>query len=260
MGRRLALGVSMSGSPDQPPPTTRSWRSADLRPIAIGAAAGLLVLLVGGLALAASQLGGPTDVATGPQPGHVGAGPGSDRGHVPAPDRLRDRTQDRRAQGPAFRLPLRGQLGPGITISAISGSDITLTSPSGWTRMVTVTDATTLTRAGQKIAVTDLKVGDEVRVQETRNADGTTTISQIDVVLPEVVGRVTATSPDTITIARADGTSMTVHVEASTTYQVRGLTTATLADIKAGMVVVATGSQNADGSLQALAVRAATAG
>lgn len=251
----------MSGSPDQPPPTTRSWRSADLRPLAIGAAAGLLVLLVGGLALAASQVGGPTDVATGPQPGRVGAGgPGPDRGRAPAPDRLRDRPQDRRAQGPAFRLPLRGQLSAGITISAISGSDLTLTSPSGWTRTATVTDATTLTRAGQKIALTDLKVGDEVRVQQTRNADGTTTISQIDVVLPQVIGRVTATTADSIAIGRADGTSMTIHVDASTTYQVRGLTTATLADIKAGMIVVATGPQNADGSLQALAVRAATAG
>ena len=248
----------MSGSPDQTPPTTRSWRPADLRPIAIGAAAGLLVLLVGGLAFAASQFGGPNDVATGPQAGHADGGPG--RGRMPAPDRLQDRTQDHHAQGPVFRIPVRGQVRPDITISAISGSDITLTSSSGWTRTITVTDTTTLTRAGQKIAVTDLKVGDEVRVRETRNADGTTTISQIDVVLPQVVGRVTATTSDTITIERPDGTSMTIHVDASTTYQVRGLTTATLADIKAGMIVVATGPQNTDGSLQALAVRAAAAG
>jgi hypothetical protein len=68
---------------------------------------------------------------------------------------------------------------------------------------------------------------------------------------------VTATATDSITVQRADGTSMTIHVDASTTYQVRGVTNATLADIKVGMAVVAQGSQNADGSLQALTVKAA---
>lgn len=245
----------MSGMPDQPPPRSTSWRGRDLRPVAIGAAAGLLVLLIGGIALAASQLGTPTIAQPGPQ---TDRGPANGKGGpAPIPDRIRDRFPERGfAQRPVF--PFGVEAAPRITVTAISGSDVTLQSASGWTRTVSVTDATTIERAGQKIAVADLKVGDAVRIRETRSADGSTTVTDIDVVLPRVLGRVTATASDSLTLQRADGTTMTVHVSASTTYQVRGVTTATLADISVGMIVVAEGPQNADGSLEALSVKAAS--
>jgi hypothetical protein len=253
----------MSGMPEQYPPRPPAWQGRDLRPIAIGAAAGLLVLVVGGIALAASQPGAPITAQQPPQADHGGPGgnggehgPGGNRGPgSQVPPRIEHRFPNG-GPGPG-RLPLGAAIGPEITISAISGSDITLQTASGWTRTITVTDATTILRAGQKIAVTDLKVGDAVRLMEARNEDGSTTISQIDVVLPRVLGRVTATAADSITVQRADGTSMTIHVDASTTYDVRGVTNATLADIKVGMTLVAQGSQNADGSLQALSVKAA---
>jgi hypothetical protein len=47
---------------------------------------------------------------------------------------------------------------------------------------------------------------------------------------------------------------MTIHVGATTTYLVRGVENATLADISVGMVVLAQGTQSADGTLEALAV------
>jgi hypothetical protein len=242
----------MSGTPEQYPPRPPAWQGRDLRPIAIGAAAGLLVLVVGGIALAASQPGAPITAQQPPQAGHGGPGGKGGPGDQ-IPPRIERRSPDR-GIGPE-RVPLG--IGPQITISAVSGNDITLQTASGWTRMITVTDTTTILRAGQKIAVTDLKVGDTVRLMEARNQDGSTTVTQIEVVLPRVLGRVTATATDSITVQRADGTSMTIHVDASTTYEVRGVTNATLADIKVGMAVLARGSQNADGSLQALSVKAA---
>ena len=50
---------------------------------------------------------------------------------------------------------------------------------------------------------------------------------------------------------------MTIHVGSDTKYQVRGVQNATLADISVGMLIVAQGTQNTDGSLQAVAIDAA---
>ena len=119
-----------------------------------------------------------------------------------------------------------GRGGPGfgfgdITITTISGSDLSLKTADGWTRTITVTADTTITRAGTAIKVTDLKVGDEIRFAQTKNDDGTYTVTKIQLVLPSVAGQVTAVDGSTITVKRFDGTTQTIHVDASTTYTVR---------------------------------------
>ena len=96
--------------------------------------------------------------------------------------------------------------------------------------------------------------GDEIRFAQTRNADGTYTVTKIQLVIPSVAGQVTAVDGSTITVKRLDGTTETIHVDASTAYTVAGVTTATLADIKVGDFIVAQGTQRADGSLDAAAV------
>ena len=111
-----------------------------------------------------------------------------------------------------------------ITITAISGSDLSLKTADGWTRTITVTADTTITRAGTTITVADLKVGDEIRFAQTRNADGTYTVTKIQLVIPSVAGQVTAVDGSTITVKRFDGTTQTIHVDASTTYTVAGVT------------------------------------
>jgi hypothetical protein len=253
--------------PATPPPAPRRGNT-DMRPIAIGVGAALLVLLVAGIAFGAARLGalgatserqGPGPVVLNPGPGNGPqdlrpGGPGSDQR---GPSELRKRVLqgERRdgdgLSGPAGLIGLRQ-----MTISAISGSDVTIGTPDGWTRTINVGSTTTIKRAGQTIAVTDLKVGDEIRFQQQRNTDGTLTLTAIEVVLPRVTGQVSATTSDTITVQRADGTTMTIHVGSETTYRVRGVDNATISDITPGMVILAQGTQNADGSLQAVAVYA----
>jgi hypothetical protein len=243
-------GPSMSVPP---PPTPAPAPSSGPRPALIGAVAAILVLAVAGMAFAAAQMTAPgrtADVHPYQQPDREGL---RDRG-VPRLPLVEQRHDD--------RLRLRGALmggARGITISAIDGSNLTLTAPDGWTRTITVTDSATIRRAGQTITLADLKVGDEIRLVQERNADGTVTITAIEVVVPHVLGRVTATTADSITIERPDGTTMTIHVGATTAYQVRGVQNATLADISVGMVIVAQGTQDADGTLEALAVYGAAA-
>jgi hypothetical protein len=67
---------------------------------------------------------------------------------------------------------------------------------------------------------------------------------------------VTAKDASSITVTRRDGTKSVIHVSASTTFKVKGVATATLADIAVGGRVEAAGTLRADGSLDAVAVRA----
>jgi len=143
----------------------------------------------------------------------------------------------------------------GITVSAISGSNISLKTADGWTRTITVDSGTVYTKGGATISLGDLKVGDHIGFRETRETDGSFTIDSVAVILPHAGGEVTAVDGSTITVKDRDGTSVTIKVTGSTTYDVAGAT-AKLADIKVGMFLVAEGTQNSDGSLTATTVRA----
>lgn len=217
-----------------------------------------------------------------------------------------------------------------ITITAISGNDVTLGTPDGWRRTITITGSVDLTKGGQDIAVSDLKVGDQVRFRQVRNDDGTYTVTAVAVVVPSIrgtasdvtgsgfkvttrdgsvwtvtvngsttyaygqgsgtladvkageavrvqgtitadnqmtatnvrvagdraVGTVTAKTADSITIRRRDGTSLTIHVDADTTYRLAGVENADLGDVAVDMAIGVTGRARADGSIDADAVAA----
>ena len=144
----------------------------------------------------------------------------------------------------------------GITISAISGSNVSLKTVDGWTRTIAIASDTALTRGAATITLSDLKVGDEVRFAQTRETDGSFTITKLAVVLPHAGGTVTGVSSTSITVTQRDGSTATIKVSSSTTYEVSGTAGKVLADVKVGMLVGAVGTLNTDGSLTATAVRA----
>jgi hypothetical protein len=141
-----------------------------------------------------------------------------------------------------------------ITVTAIDGSKVSLKTVDGWTRTITVTPATVITKGAKTISVGDLKVGDPVRFSQVRNADGTFSIDAISVVVPHLDGVVTAKTSGTITVMRSDGSSATIHVTGTTTYAVKGKASAALADIAVGSRVIAEGTFRADGSIDAVSV------
>ena len=141
-----------------------------------------------------------------------------------------------------------------ITITAIDGSNLALKTADGWTRTISVTPSTTITKAGKTIGVGDLAVGDHIRFAQQHESDGSYTVTRIAVVLPTVVGQVSAVSGDTITVTQRGGTKATIHVDGSTTYQVNGAA-GKLSDVKVGSIVIAQGTQRTDGSLDAATVR-----
>ena len=144
----------------------------------------------------------------------------------------------------------------GITITAIDGARLSLETEDGWTRTITVTDDIEITKDGEAIELAGLAVGDRVRFAQSRADDGTYTIDRIAVVLPHVGGEVTAVSGNAISVETPDGASVTVHVDGETDYVVGGDDEATLADVEVGMKIVAAGTANEDGSLDAVRVHA----
>ncbi len=124
-----------------------------------------------------------------------------------------------------------------ITITAINGSSVSLETVDGWSRTITVTDQTTITKDGEAIALTDLQVGDKIRFRQTVDDAGNYTVTAIAVVLPSVLGQATAVDSDSITLSQPDGTSVTVHVNGSTKFTVGGETGKSVADVEVGMIV-----------------------
>ena len=165
-----------------------------------------------------------------------------------------------RMGGPMFGF--RGGL-PGIdgafrdiTITAIDGSKLSLKTEDGWTRTITVTDSTTISKGGATIGLGDLAVGDSIRFRQHKASDGSYTVTAIVVVLPTVAGEITKIDGNTITVTQPGGTTATIHVDSATTYRLAGGSggAGSLADLKVGMVIAAEGTQRSDGSLDAAAV------
>jgi hypothetical protein len=142
-----------------------------------------------------------------------------------------------------------------VSITQIDGSKLSLQTSDGWTRTIDAAGAT-VTKAGQTIAVGDLKIGDKISFRETRQSDGTYKIVSIQVILPTVSGTVSSKTSTTIVIKTVAGTTTTVNVTSATKYTVQGVKSPTLADVAVGSRIVAAGVLNTDGSLTAATVQA----
>jgi hypothetical protein len=147
-----------------------------------------------------------------------------------------------------------GRPGGDVTITAIDGNNVTLTSSDGWTTTIDASKAT-VTSGTTAATVADLKVGDSVTLSESRNFDGSVTVTAITVVAPNVQGVVTAVDASSLTVRETDGTSKTVTLDASTTYAVNGAA-ATQSAISVGSAVTVEGTANADGTFTATSVAA----
>ena len=219
-------------------------------PVRFGIVAGSALLVVVG---AVSVMGASSLPSTAADPA-ASVAPGTE--FAPSSTRSPDDAQGRagvgRSGGEFERRGFRD-----VAITAINGSEISLKTDDGWTRTMTVGSTTKITKGGATIALADLAVGDLIVFRQQRAADGTFTVTAVRVVLPMVVGKVSAVDGTTIAVSQRGGTTATIHVGGSTTYRVDGQTGATraLSDIKVGMFVVAEGTKRADGSLDASAVR-----
>ena len=194
----------------------------------------ILALVLAGVASVAYALGaasgGPAAQAAQSIPGHPELGSGWN--------------------GPAGFSGISGQIA--IAITGIDGSKLSLKTTDGWTRTIDATGAT-ITKAGKTIAVTDLKVGDQINFRESRQSDGSYKITTISVVVPTASGTVTSVASSSVTIKQFDGSSKTLTLTSSTTYTQAGAT-ATKTALVAGVRITAQGTVDSSGNFTATAV------
>jgi len=145
--------------------------------------------------------------------------------------------------------------GPGhhITITAIDGAKITLTTEDGWTRTITLGADAAVMSGDVKIAATDLKVGQEVRIRQVRNDDGSFTITELTVVIPHLGGTVTAVGDASLTLKLKDDSTRVITLTGDTTYSV-GRKAATKADVTVGADVDVHGTPGSGDAFTAISV------
>jgi len=227
----VAVGLSSAGTP-----ATAAPAPANARGVLLGADTGTWAAPNGGTAAAPNAPGvnGPgmmgDDNAGGFGPGGFGPGGGMGRGG---------------------RMGGAGAFGS-ISITAIDGTKLGLTTSSGWTRTIDGA-GTTVSKGGQTVDISTLKVGDSIAFSQTRQADGTFKITAIQVVLPHVLGTVKTVSGTSVTIAQRDGTDKTIIVTGSTTYRLAGAASTSTA-LTVGAMVDAVGTTAADGAFTATLV------
>ena len=146
------------------------------------------------------------------------------------------------------------------TVASISGSTVTVTVGGGGTQKVVLTGSTTYEIGGQAATKDAVVAGARIVARGTLASDGTLTATSVEIAPAAAAGTVKEKSADSITLTMRDDATIVVKVTSSTTYQVDGIASPTLADVKVGDVVIAGGSRNDDGSLTATVVRSQAAG
>lgn len=236
----MDLHDDVTTTPARATSTDRTGGPSRIRVAAIGGAA--IALAVGAVATSLAASPAPT-----PSPGSTtGVGLFAPATLTADPGEVRGGGFDHGRFG--------GQLGfREITIRSINGSSIGLGTNDGWTRTVTITDETTLTKGGQEIEASDLAVGDQVRLVQTRSDDGVYTVTAMAVVVPHVSGEVSDLSSAGFKVTTRDGSVWTVTTDAETVYRF-GPADGSAADVMNGDTVLVQGVSTGDNALSATSV------
>lgn len=201
----------------------------------------LIVVMLAGATIAFAQGGGQDGQQFGP-----GAAPAFfQQGGPPADGACDDGLRGGR-RGP----------GAGGEVTAIGDSSLTLETPNGDSLTVNVSDETVvrLVESQSDGSLSDIEVGDNVRVRGQRNDDGSVDAVAI-MVAPEgdmVGGRVTAVDGSTITVTGRDGETATITTSDSTVFRLGpDGETGSISDVTTDSGVQAFGELQEDGSLAA---------
>jgi hypothetical protein len=239
-----------------PDPTTSRRRLDQLR-VGIVAGACLVLALSAVVVLGASPAPSADSDAGGPKASHE---PGSsDHPRLKIPSARLGLRGFLKADGGAGFDGLRGLGGPAlgarsITITRIAGSNVELKTDDGWTRTITVSVDAKIQKDGAAAKLADLKVGDRVALRQKRNPDGTYTIVALIVPVPVLAGTVTAVGSDSLTLKSRDGSIRTIDLTGTTTFKLGGAD-GKKSDVKAGSIVVVTGSEGTGNAFTATTVR-----
>jgi hypothetical protein len=143
------------------------------------------------------------------------------------------------------------------TVTAVGSGSVTISQPGKTSRTLTLTGSTTYSEAGGAVSQSALVVGVRVFAQGTVDSGGNFTATSVTIAPSSVQGKVASKTPATIVVTTMAGKTVTVDVSAATKFSARGVSAATLANVAVNDRIVATGTLNADGSLNATKVQVA---
>jgi hypothetical protein len=124
------------------------------------------------------------------------------------------------------------------TVSAVSGSVITITGGEGFTRTIDVSSTTTFSEGGTAVALSAVVVGSKIKAQGLVSSDQTA-LDAISVVIAapkDVRGNVSAVTSTSVTVLGSDNTSTTLTIAPTTTF-FEGSTPVTAAALVVGVRV-----------------------
>ncbi len=178
---------------------------------------------------------------------HAATSPGAHASHAAAVRHTARARRNRRIHQ-AARQALR--------VTAVNGNTINAITRGGQPVTITVGTTTTYKEAGVTTAsLSNVQPGESILARGKRTATRTIQATVVRILLARDAGVVTAVngSGPSLTVTGANGTSHTVNIAATTAITRAGVT-ATAADITPNTVIVAVGTPNADGSLNATRV------
>jgi hypothetical protein len=146
------------------------------------------------------------------------------------------------------------------TIESVGPSSVTISGSNRSKQTITLTDSTAYTQAGAKVSKSALVVGAQIVAQGSLDSSGSFTASSVTIAPSVVTGTVAGKTSAAITVTTAAGKTVTVNVSSSTRYVVRGIRSATLADVAVGERITAQGTLGSDGSLTATIVQVLATG
>lgn len=151
-------------------------------------------------------------------------------------------------RGGPFGLSGLGGAGGG-TVTAIAPSSITVENEFGRYLTVKTNSSTTYSENGKQVSRSSLATGEQVvfsRMPQSfkPGSSGETVVSAVEIVLPQVSGKVVSMSDSQIVVRQSDGLDVTVETSGAT-YTEAGQT-ASSDDVTTGTVVSVTGTVSAD--------------
>ncbi len=240
------IGVTAPPEPEQF--VGRWWGSRQVR---LGAAA----LIAGGLALGGYGIASAAS-SHGPAPQSarqaLAANSGSSSSSKPAAARPR-------RGGPVLLGPLGlgvrfgpgGSFAQGGTVTQVTPTTITVDTLFGSTLTVGTDSSTVYNEGGKTVARSAVTVGEQVVFRplgrpRASSSSGSQPVALVEIVEPQVFGKVVSVNRPQLVVAQQDGLDVTVNTSTSTTYDEVGKGSASASDVQVGTVVSVTGTLSAD--------------
>jgi len=144
------------------------------------------------------------------------------------------------------------------TVTGVNGGDITIKNDKdSTTHVIHTSSSTSFTRGDASLSLSAVTTGSEIAAAGTLNSDNSLNAEVVRIILPHAGGKITAINGSTVTVQARRGTT-TIHLSSSTTYKTvtKGTngpteTAASASDLAVGKYIVAEGTRNSDGSVNA---------